>query len=430
MLVRGILMKSEDFKHIVIAIIAIVALILAMFSIIMEEAGETTEEENIPPLAIISATSTSVEVGSYISFDGSDSLDSDGIVVEYIWDFGDGIKDSGLYESHFYSTDGTYNVTLTVIDNEGESDVDSIEISVTPHQNDSPNAALNVNAMSVEIGQYVCFNASESNDPDGTIIEYTWDFGDGTKDSGMYSIYFYSSAGTYSVTLTVIDDEGASDIDSVSITVIEGEGPPQNDPPVAVIYVDNTTVEEGSYISFNGLESTDPDGTIVEYTWDFGDGTKDSGMHTNHIYQVEGSYNVALTVIDDDGATDVSHISIAVTQETTQTTPTVSMNWNEDPEEQGNYTGNVVSISGISTIYTNDVSVTVTQGAQSGSKDLNELASSPLTVGTLTLSFNDLTPIGKLGAEDIFTIVGGQTGDIIRLVFKPTGGQMVSCTLS
>ncbi len=418
-------MKSEDLKHIIVTIIAVVALILALFSVLMEEAGEINEEENIPPSANISVISTSVEVGSYISFDGSGSTDSHGAIVEYIWDFGDGIKDSGLYESHFYYTAGTYNVTLTVIDNEGESDVDSIEITVNPHQNDSPNAAINVNTMTVEVGQYVYFNASESTDLDGTIIEYTWDFGDGTKDSGMYSIYFYSSAGTYSVILTVIDDEGANDIDSVSITVIEGEGPPQNEPPVAVIYVENTTVEDGSNIIFNGSESSDSDGTIVEYTWDFGDGTKDSGMHSSHIYQTYGTYNVTLTVIDDDGAIDVMNITITVLQKT----PTINMNWNEDPGQPGNYTGNVIALSGISELFTDDVIVIVTQDSQSGSKDLDVLAGSSLTVGTLTLSFNDQTPIGELGAADIFTIVYGQTGDTIKLVFKPTGGQMSLTTL-
>ncbi|MEE9151508.1 MAG: PKD domain-containing protein [Thermoplasmata archaeon] len=418
-------MKSEDLKHIIVTIIAVVALILALFSVLMEEAGEINEEENIPPSANISVISTSVEVGSYISFDGSGSTDSHGAIVEYIWDFGDGIKDSGLYESHFYYTAGTYNVTLTVIDNEGESDVDSIEITVNPHQNDSPNAAINVNTMTVEVGQYVYFNASESTDLDGTIIEYTWDFGDGTKDSGMYSIYFYSSAGTYSVILTVIDDEGANDIDSVSITVIEGEGPPQNEPPVAVIYVENTTVEDGSNIIFNGSESSDSDGTIVEYTWDFGDGTKDSGMHSSHIYQTYGTYNVTLTVIDDDGAIDVMNITITVLQKT----PTINMNWNEDPGQPGNYTGNVIALSGISELFTDDVIVIVTQDSQSGSKDLDVLAGSSLTVGTLTLSFNDQTPNGELGAADIFTIVYGQTGDTIKLVFKPTGGQMSLTTL-
>lgn len=426
MLVRGILMKSEDLKYIVLAIIAIVALILAIFSVVTEEDEETIEEENNPPSANIDVSATSVEVGSYVNFDGSGSLDSDGKIVEYIWDFGDGIKDSGIFESHFYSSAGTYSITLTVIDNEGESDSDSIEITVTPRQNESPIAVINVNMMSVEIGQYVCFNASESTDPDGTIIEYSWDFGDGTKDSGMFSTYFYSSAGTYSVTLTVIDDEGASDVDNVSINVIEGELPPQNEPPVAVLYVENTTVEDGSNIIFNGSESSDSDGTIVEYTWNFDDGAKDSGMHSSHTFQTYGIYNVTLTVIDSEGAINITNITITVLQKT----PTISMNWNEFPGEPGNYSGYVVSISGISSINTDDVTIIVSHDGNSGSKDLDTFSvTSFLEVGNLDLKYSDQDPLGKLGAEDVFLIIGGDTGDVIRLIYKPTSGQMVSTTL-
>ncbi len=111
----------------------------------------------------------------------------------------------------------------------------------------------------------------------------------------------------------------------------------------------------------------------------------------------------------------------------TPITPTVSMNWNEDPEEPGNYVGNVVSISGTSSINTDDVVIVLTHGTTSDSKDLDTFGT--LVVGTLTLSFNDLDPVGKLGAEDIFSIVGDQSGDVIRLVYKPTSGQMCSSTL-
>ncbi|UCG70915.1 MAG: hypothetical protein JSV09_07940 [Thermoplasmata archaeon] len=114
--------------------------------------------------------------------------------------------------------------------------------------------------------------------------------------------------------------------------------------------------------------------------------------------------------------------------ESTTTTPGVSMNWNEDPEEQGTYRGNVVSISGVSSIHTDDVVVTVTHGGQSGSRDLDEFEP-PLQVGDLTLEFMDLEPTERLGPEDIFTITGGEIGDTIRLVYKPTSGQMVSSTM-
>jgi hypothetical protein len=115
----------------------------------------------------------------------------------------------------------------------------------------------------------------------------------------------------------------------------------------------------------------------------------------------------------------------------TTTTPAVSMNWVEDPEEQGTYRGNVVSISGVSSINTDDVTVTVTHGGQSGSRDLDMINyGNTLQIGDLTLDFMDQAPVRKLGAEDTFLINGGDAGDTIRLIFKPTGGQMVSTTLT
>lgn len=114
----------------------------------------------------------------------------------------------------------------------------------------------------------------------------------------------------------------------------------------------------------------------------------------------------------------------------TGTTPTVSMNWYEDPEEPGKYLGQVVSISGTSSINTDDVTITVTHGVESSSRDLDILAEGiSLQVGDLILDFIDLAPSGRLGAEDIFTITGGDTGDNVRLVYAPTAGMMCSTTL-
>lgn len=110
-------------------------------------------------------------------------------------------------------------------------------------------------------------------------------------------------------------------------------------------------------------------------------------------------------------------------------TPRISMNWNEDHYQPGNYTGYVVSISGVSSINIDDVRVTVSHDGYSGSRDLDELAMGyRLIVRTFTLNFNDWRPTGRLGAEDQFTVTGGDTGDTIRLVYKPTGGQMCSYT--
>lgn len=111
-------------------------------------------------------------------------------------------------------------------------------------------------------------------------------------------------------------------------------------------------------------------------------------------------------------------------------TPRISMNWNEDHEQEGNYTGYVVSISGVAYINIDDVTVTVSHGSYTGSRDLDDLAMGYiLTVGAFTLFFNDLRPTGRLGAEDMFVIIRGNPGDTIRLVYKPTDGQMCSSTL-
>ena len=136
---------------------------------------------------------------------------------------------------------------------------------------------------------------------------------------------------------------------------------------------------------------------------------------------------VAITVV----LAAVLYVMVSGMLGTTGTTPTVSMNWNEDPEEPGNYTGNVVSISGVSSINTDDVTVTVTHGGTSDSKDLDTFGTLVIPgTPTFTLSFTDLDPDEKLGAEDIFSIIGGSSGDLIRLVYGPTSGQMVSTTLT
>lgn len=134
---------------------------------------------------------------------------------------------------------------------------------------------------------------------------------------------------------------------------------------------------------------------------------------------------VAITVV----LAAVLYVMVSGMLGSTNTTPTISMNWEEDPQNVGNYTGNVVRISGSKAIRLEDVSVTVTAGSLSSSRALDVLTGSPLTVGTFILSLNDLSPSDRLGAEDIFTVTSGNTGDMIRLVYIPTGGQMVSSVL-
>lgn len=147
------------------------------------------------------------------------------------------------------------------------------------------------------IDQVVSFDASGSTDPDGEIDFYRWNFGDGTSEIlAEYPKHEYSEPGTYQVTLTVIDNDGTSAIGTTMVVVTEF---PTSFEPVADLggpYYG----EVRKSVSFNGSDSYDLDGTIVNYTWTFGDGTKGYGVNTNHVYVAAGEYAVTLTVTDNE----------------------------------------------------------------------------------------------------------------------------------
>ena len=149
-------------------------------------------------------------------------------------------------------------------------------------------------------------NASASADPDGTIASYAWQFGDGGTGTGVTSSRTYAAAGTYTITLTVTDDDGATDTTTRQVTV----APTPNQPPTASF----TTSCTDLVCAFNGTGSSDPDGTIASYAWNWGDATADgSGATANHTYAAAGTYTARLTVTDNNGATGTTTTPVTVT---------------------------------------------------------------------------------------------------------------------
>ncbi len=114
---------------------------------------------------------------------------------------------NGHNNSHAYEDNGVYTVTLTVTDNDGATGSATTTKNVL---NRSPVASFTEDATTVAENETIHFDASGSYDPDGTIVSYEWDFGDGTTGTEVTTEHAYIEAGTYTVTLTVTDDDGAS----------------------------------------------------------------------------------------------------------------------------------------------------------------------------------------------------------------------------
>ena len=248
---------------------------------------------NKPPIANFSATPSIVHIGETINFDSA-SYDVDGYIVSYAWNFGDGTFGSGVTVSHSYANNGKYFVTITVVDNEGATNSKTASVIVN---NRAPIAEFTTSATILGKQETVTFDASGSHDIDGTIVKYSWTFGDGTTATGMRVSHSYFSVGVYTVTLTVTDDDGATDTASATKTV-------RNQSPKAIIAETVETFYVGDRVIFNAAESSDPDGFIVSYVWNFGDGTTATGRIVLHTYKDDGSYTITLTVTDNDGAKD------------------------------------------------------------------------------------------------------------------------------
>jgi PKD repeat protein len=143
------------------------------------------------------------------------------------------------------------------------------------------------------VGEEIPFDGSGSRDLDGSIVAYSWDFGDGTIGTGEEAIHTYSEAGVYYATLTVTDDAGLNTSESTEAYIGLDALPPLAD--AGGPYPGRVDDE----ITFNGSGSRDLDGSIVSYIWSFGDGTIGTGEEAIHIYSEAGPHPVTLWVIDD-----------------------------------------------------------------------------------------------------------------------------------
>ena len=168
-----------------------------------------------------------------IAFDGSRSSDPDGTIT-FLWDFGDETTTDVDRPMHNWSDNGLYLVTLTVTDDDGESNSTTLGINIL---NRAPSVWFETSVIQGNVTTPIQCNATGT-DIDGVIADWVWDFGDGNTSDEEDPVYFYGDDGEYVISLYVLDDDGAmSNVMNKSVVI-------ENLPSVANMVINSYALEQ------------------------------------------------------------------------------------------------------------------------------------------------------------------------------------------
>ena len=171
------------------------------------------------PTAAFVVSPSSASINQTINFNASVSTAAPGhTITNYAWDFGDGSSAGGVTVTHAYTQAGSYTVVLKVTDDANRQATTTQTITVGTGK---PTASFTTSPASPVHGTSVQFNGSTSQPATGrTIVSYIWTWGDGTPDgSGPIASHVFALPGSYTVTLTVIDDQGNTSSATQSVSV-------------------------------------------------------------------------------------------------------------------------------------------------------------------------------------------------------------------
>lgn len=283
-------------------------------SLTVEDNGETLCRENTvtkevlvnsPPTPLMEFNEIAA-IGEKVNFDAKKSLDNDGEILRFVWDFGDGTTQEGALASKTYAKSGNYKVKLSVYDDANVGNSTS-SISRNIFINEPPKAIISAQTV-VSANENFVLNAAESVDSDGKISDFSWILGDGNSSNGKSINHSYKTPKTYTVRLKVTDNSNAKNSTDETTLKIRVNSPPKAN-------AGGNQITNESKVFFDGSKSYDSDDEIVRYFWQFGDGTSKAGREAQHVYENTGTYKVKLTVTDASNTTtskDTDEIEVKI----------------------------------------------------------------------------------------------------------------------
>jgi hypothetical protein len=260
--------------------------------------------DTIPPTAY-AGPDLSVKEDDSVFLNGSGTFDL-GVIAYYNWSFGDGDYQNGTdpVVTHVYGNEGVYIVGLNVTDMSGFWDLDYASIYV---DNVNPMADAGEDQTVFE-GELIVFNGNGTIDTpsDEPSLIYTWYFGDGMVGSGKSTTHAYDDDGGFVATLVVLDDDGATSSDTLTVTVLNLDPSIEPVPP--------QTITEGMPFKLQIL-ATDVGGDTLSFSDDstLFDIDAQSGIISFVPTDADvGVHSVKIDVVDDDGGGNAANFVLTI----------------------------------------------------------------------------------------------------------------------
>jgi outer membrane protein assembly factor BamB len=277
---------------------------------------QRTISVNSPPKAAFQFEPKRPEQTETVTLDGSYTSDLDGSIRTYDWEIEGQDGTTGLAPTTSFETADTYEVTLTVTDDDGATDSRTKTLTVAP--NTEPNADAGPD-RTVRLDRPVVLTGRNSSDPDGDALSYDWELtaqpeGSTVRlsepDEALQALQ-PTHAGTYRLNLTVTDEHGLTDTDSVTVSATA--------PLQAKFEVDTKEATVNESVQFDASNTSVAEESIRTYRWDFdGDGSVERNTSeplVEHVYDRNGTYRATLTVVTEDSTTNTSSETITVSSD-------------------------------------------------------------------------------------------------------------------